>query len=311
MNYREFASKATPDDDRRAQRCSLAKIAVGKPGTFIYMDSNLDDDRRTQTAALVSARCHLAGCHTVSLTVRRSLEWNGAVKCFRDSTVGTLAAILRSLQVTRPGFTSVIQKQSISHRSGYSLMMIDLSKWKEQKSVGNNMVLTFYAAGGHVATIPLEHQRTVTAQWNTTVALPQVSKKQRKAPKSWTEGHPVASAMPPIWQMIFWEGLLCSCWPILLTVQTWHPGDFFLFPMVKVRLHGKRFSTLEDAVAAYQEELCALDDSDWRQCFDSWFMRMRRCIMFRESTLRKCNGKISIIVLNCCVSKNFLRDFRN
>ena len=59
---REFASKATPDDDRWAQRCSLAKIAVGKPGTFIYMDSNLDDlrqrrspddDRRTQTAALV------------------------------------------------------------------------------------------------------------------------------------------------------------------------------------------------------------------------------------------------------------------
>ena len=58
---REFASKANPDDDRRGRRCSLAKIAVGKPGTFIYMDSNLDDlrqrrspddDRRTQTAAL-------------------------------------------------------------------------------------------------------------------------------------------------------------------------------------------------------------------------------------------------------------------
>ena len=49
---REFVSKATPDDDRRAQRSSLAKIAVGKPGTFIYMDNNIDDDRRTQTSAL-------------------------------------------------------------------------------------------------------------------------------------------------------------------------------------------------------------------------------------------------------------------
>ena len=38
-----------------------------------------------------------------------------AVKCFGDSTMGTLAMILRSLQVTRPGFTSVIQKQSATH----------------------------------------------------------------------------------------------------------------------------------------------------------------------------------------------------
>ena len=77
----------------------------------------------------------------------------------------------------------------------------------------------------------------------------------RKAPKSWTGGHPVAP-----WQCLcpchpfdngFSEGgLLCSCWPILLTVQTWHPGDFFLFPTLKARLRGKQFSTLEDAVAA-------------------------------------------------------------
>ena len=58
-----------------------------------------------------------------------------AVKCLGDSTMVTLAANLRSLQVTRPGFTSVIQKQSITHRSGCSLM-IDLSKWKEQKALG-------------------------------------------------------------------------------------------------------------------------------------------------------------------------------
>ena len=46
------------------------------------------------------------------------------------------------------------------------------------------MVLPFFAAGGHVATIPLEHQRTVTAQWYTTVALPQVLQKlQEKHPR--------------------------------------------------------------------------------------------------------------------------------
>ena len=50
-------------------------------------------------------------------------------------------------------------------------------KVKRAKSVGKKMVLTFFAAGGHVATIPLEHQRTVTAQWYPTVALPQVFQK--------------------------------------------------------------------------------------------------------------------------------------
>ena len=108
--------------------------------------------------------------------------------------------------------------------------------------------------------------------------------------------------MPPIWQWIFWGGLPCSCCPILLTVQTWYLGDFFLFPTVKARLHGKRFLTLEDTVTVYQGELCALDESDWHQCLESWFS---------ESTLRKCNGKFSIIVLNCCVSKNFLSDPRS
>ena len=52
-------------------------------------------------------------------------------------------------------------------------------KVKRAKSVGKKMVLTVFAAGGHVA-IPLEHQRTVTAQWYTTVALPQVLQKLRE-----------------------------------------------------------------------------------------------------------------------------------
>ena len=65
MNHREFASKATPDDDRRARQCSLANIAIGKPGTFFYVDSNpddlrqrrlLDDDRRMQTVAFKMLR---------------------------------------------------------------------------------------------------------------------------------------------------------------------------------------------------------------------------------------------------------------
>ena len=152
-------------------------------------------------------------------------------------------------------------------------------KVKRAKSVGKKMELIFFA----VATVPLEHQRTVTAQWYTTVALPQVLQKLReKRPRAGLRGillhYYNASAHATHLTMNFLKGLLCGCWPILLTVQTWHLGDFFLFPTVKARLPGKRFPTPEGVVATYQGESCALDYSDWHQYFESWFRRMRRCI---------------------------------
>ena len=70
--------------------------------------------------------------------------------------MGTIAAILRSLQVKRPGFASVIQKQSVTHRSGGFPNDDRPVKVKRAKSVGKKMV---------------------TAQWYTTVALPQVLQK--------------------------------------------------------------------------------------------------------------------------------------
>ena len=62
-------------------------------------------------------------------------------------------------------------------------------KVKTTKSVGKKMVLTFFPAGSHVATIPLVHQRTVTAQWYTTVAFLQVLQKLReKRPRAGLRG---------------------------------------------------------------------------------------------------------------------------
>ena len=132
------------------------------------------------------------------------------------------------------------------------------------------MVLIFFAADGHVATILLEHQRTVTAQWYTTVALSQVFQKLReKQPRAGLRGfllhHDNASAQTTHLRIDFLRGT-----PVQLLIHPPYspdlaPCDFFLFPTVKARLRGKRFSSLEDAGAAYQGELCALDNSDWRR----------------------------------------------
>ena len=138
-------------------------------------------------------------------------------------------------------------------------------KVERAKSVGKKMVLTFFAAGGHEATIPLEDQRTVTVQWYTTVALPQVfqklwGKRPRAGLKAILLHHDHASAHTAHLTIDFPRGTPVQ----LLTHHPYSPDlapcNFFMFPTVKVRLCGKRFSTPEDAVAAYQGKLCALDD---------------------------------------------------
>ena len=88
-------------------------------------------------------------------------------------------------------------------------------KVKRANSVGKKLVLTFFAAGDHVATISLEHQRTVTAQWYTTVALPQVFQKLReKRPRAGLRGillhHDSASAHTTHLTMDFSKGDSCA-----------------------------------------------------------------------------------------------------
>ena len=48
------------------------------------------------------------------------------------------------------------------------------TKVKRQRSVGKKMVATFFSTGGHLATLVLKDQRTVTAKWYIEVCLPQV-----------------------------------------------------------------------------------------------------------------------------------------
>ena len=56
------------------------------------------------------------------------------------------------------------------------------------------------------------------------------------------------------------------------------PNDFFLFPCVKNKMKGQRFSTPEEAVDAFRMHVLEIPQSEWQKCFDNWFKRMRRCI---------------------------------
>lgn len=166
------------------------------------------------------------------------------------------------------------------------------TKVKRSRSVGKKMVATFFSKSGHVATIPLEEQGTVTAQWYTTVCLPKVFEKlQERRPRTGLRGtlihHDNASAHTANITIQFLESTEAK----LMTHPPYSPDlapcDYFLFPTIKNRMRGRRFSTPEEAVAAYEHELTALEENEWKECFQKWFTRMQKCIECRGDYFEK------------------------
>ncbi|CAH2016085.1 unnamed protein product [Acanthoscelides obtectus] len=87
------------------------------------------------------------------------------------------------------------------------------------QSVSEKMVATFVSKAGHIATIPLNEQITVTADWYTTIynASSHTAQKIRQ----------------------------------YLTPNL-SPNDFFTFPKTKNRRRGQRFQSPEEAVDAFK-----------------------------------------------------------
>ncbi len=59
------------------------------------------------------------------------------------------------------------------------------------------------------------------------------------------------------------------------------PADFFLFPVLKRRLRGHDFRTLDALEDAILQELGNITARQWKQCFTEWIARCRKCLQFR------------------------------
>lgn len=151
------------------------------------------------------------------------------------------------------------------------------------RSTGKQMVATFFRKTGHIATVALESQRTVTADWYCTVCLPQViSSLEGARPKCGVRGlwlhqdnasaH-TANRTREFLQTVGFQQLSHPPYSPDLA-----PCDFFLFPSIKNSMRGCRFSSAEEAVDAYRSAVEGVSHSEWRHCFATWFERMRRCI---------------------------------
>lgn len=138
----------------------------------------------------------------------------------------------------------------------------------------------FFSKSGYVATVPLETQRTVNSAWYITICLPEVFDKLRETnPKRRIILHHDNASSHTSRQT---QDYLSSQTIELMGHPPYSPdlapNDFFLFPQIKDKLRGHRFSSPEDAVNAFKSRVLELSTSDWKKCFDNWFQRMQKCV---------------------------------
>ena len=65
------------------------------------------------------------------------------------------------------------------------------------------------------------------------------------------------------------------------------PNDFFLFPYVKTKMRGQRFSTPEEAVDAFRMHVLQIPKLEWQKCFVNWFKRMQKCLDLNREYFEK------------------------
>lgn len=165
-------------------------------------------------------------------------------------------------------------------------------KFRRSRSTGKKMVAAFFSKSGHIATVPLEGQRTVTSQWYVEQCLPLVFTAWRqRRPNTGTRGlllhHDNASAHTAVrtTEFIASEGVQLLSHPPYSPDLA--PCDFFLFPHVKKQIRGTRYESPDDAVGAFTRAVEGINENVWIDVFRQWFDRMSKCILAQGGYFEK------------------------
>lgn len=163
------------------------------------------------------------------------------------------------------------------------------TKVVRSRSTSKKMVATFVAKSGHVATIELEDRRTVTAEWYTTVCLPQVIAELRKSNpnRRIILHHDNASSHTAGRTREYLKDQNVEILDHPPYSPDLSPNDFYTFPKIKKNLRGHRFQSSEEAVEAYKEAILNTPTSEWNECFKKWFELMKKCIKYRGEYFEK------------------------
>ena len=165
-------------------------------------------------------------------------------------------------------------------------------KFNRNKSASKQIIACFLANFGHVATIPLEDRKTVTAHWYINHCLPKIFQAWCKwRPRTGVRGLPLhhdnARADTAAVTLDF---LVAS--DVQLVIHPPYspdlaPCDWFLFPSVKRQLKGKQFQNAEDARAFIEGVIFDIPQSTWSGVIDRWFERMVKCVQAEGGFLEK------------------------
>ncbi|CAH1954610.1 unnamed protein product [Acanthoscelides obtectus] len=133
---------------------------------------------------------------------------------------------------------------------------------------------------GQIATICLNEQRTVSADWYTTIYLTKAITELRKINPERRiilhQDNASSQTAQKTRQYLTEENVELLDHPPYS--PDLNPNDFFTFPKIKNRLRGQRFQSPEEAVDAFKNAVLDLPANEWNKCFKNWFERMRMCI---------------------------------
>lgn len=163
------------------------------------------------------------------------------------------------------------------------------TKAKRARSVGKQVVASFFGRKGHIASVASELKGTVNAEWYHTICLPEVFRKVReKQPNGQIFLHhdnAKRQIADRIGEYLTQEGVK------LLNPPTYSPDltpcDFFLFPKIKDKMRSLWLDSPEKVVEAYEKLVADISPEHWAQCFDEWFHRMQKCIDFYGEYVEK------------------------
>ena len=154
------------------------------------------------------------------------------------------------------------------------------------------MIECFFATFGHVATIPLEDKKMVTADCYVNNSLPKIFQAWcKRRPQTGVRGlllhHDNASAHTAAVTLDF----LAASNVQLVTHPPYSPDlapcDWFLFPSIKRQMKGKQFQSAEDARALFEGVILDIPQSTWSGAIESWFERKAKCVHGKGGFFKK------------------------
>ena len=156
---------------------------------------------------------------------------------------------------------------------------------RKSKSIGMRMVTVFFTKGGILTVVSLEKSKIVTAKWYTETCLSQLFENLVSFTPldSWFQYHDSAPAHRTFTTQEFIEGMEVQLFEHPAYSPNLASCDIGLFPYVKLRMKGRRLSSEEELIVAFQEECDLIPKQMWEEWFDVWFRRMKKCINCDEN----------------------------